>query len=106
MRRVLQYLKHTIDDKMIMGADRLIQLCTWVDAAYGVHPDLKIHTGSCVSFGYGMVHYKSSNQNINTKSSTKETLDSVIDYLPYSIWVCLFMGAQGYDIKQKHFVPG
>ena len=53
LRQVFQYLKHTIDDKIIMGAERLIQLCTWVDAAYGVHPDLKSHTGGCVSSGYG-----------------------------------------------------
>ena len=85
LRRVLQYLKHTIDDKMIMGADRLSQLCTWVDTAYGVHPDLKIHTGGCVSFGYGMVHCKSSKKNIKTKSSTEAKLVGVSDYLPYSI---------------------
>ena len=46
LRRVLKYLKHTIYDKRIMGADSLSQLCTWVDSAYGVHPDLKSHTGS------------------------------------------------------------
>ena len=101
LRRVLQYLKHTIDDKMIMGADRLSQLCTWVDAAYGVHPDLKIHTGGCVSFVYGIVHCKSSKKDIKTKSSTEAKLVGVSDYLPYNIWICLFVGAQGYDIKQN-----
>ena len=50
-RRVFKYRKHTIDDKMIMGAAIISQLCTWVDAAHGLHPDLKIHTGDCVSFG-------------------------------------------------------
>ena len=86
---------------MIIGADRLSQLCTWVDTPYGVHPDLKIHTGGCVSFGYRMVHYKSSKQNINTKCSTGAKLAGVSDYVPYSIWICLFMGAQGQDIKQN-----
>ena len=33
-RKVLQYIKHKIDDKRIMGADILIQLCTWIGAAY------------------------------------------------------------------------
>ena len=85
LRQVLQYLKHTIYDKMIMGADRLSHLCTWVDAAYGVNPALKSHTGGCVSFGCGMVHCKSSKKNINTKSLTGAKLVGVSDYLPYII---------------------
>ena len=50
--------KHTIDDKSIMGADILSQLCTWVNAAYGVCPDLKIQNGGCMFLGYVMVHCK------------------------------------------------
>ena len=66
-----KYLKHTIDDKTIMVADSLIQLCTWVYAAYGVHFDLKSHIGGCMHFGYGMVHCKSRKEKINKKSSTE-----------------------------------
>ena len=84
-----------------MGADSLSQLCTWVDAAYGVHPDLKIHTGGCISFVYGMVHCKSTKQKLNTKSSTEDKLVGVSDYLLYNIWIFLFVGAQGYDIKKN-----
>ena len=72
-----------------------------IQMLYGVNPALKIHTGGCVFFGYLMVHCKSSKQNINTKSSTKAKLVGVDHYLPYSIWICLFMGAQGYDIKKN-----
>ena len=84
-----------------MGKDKLRQLCKWVDAAYGVHPDLKSHTGGCMSFGYGIVHCKSSKKKLNTKSSTEAKVVGVSDYIPYNIWICLFMGAQGYDIKQN-----
>ena len=48
LRRVLQYLKHAIDDKSIMGKDGLRQICTWIDATYGLHHDLKIHTSGCM----------------------------------------------------------
>ena len=68
LRRVLQYLKQTIDDKTIVGADSLSQLFPWFHDAYGVHPDLKIHTGGCMSFGYGTVHCKSSKQTPKKKS--------------------------------------
>ena len=54
-----------------MGTDSLSHLCTWVHAEYGVHPDLKIHTGGCMSFGYRMVHCKSRKQKLNEKNSTK-----------------------------------
>ena len=95
----MKYLKQKIGDKMIMGAAILSQFCTWVDATHGVQPDLKIHTGDCVSFGYSTVHCKSSKQKLNTKSSTKAEVLGVSNYLPYNIWICLFMLAQGYDIK-------
>ena len=45
LKCVLQFLKQKIDDKRVMRIDTLSQLCTWVDAVYGVHPDIKIHNG-------------------------------------------------------------
>ena len=60
----------------------MCQLYTWVNAAYGVHPDLEIHTGGGVLFRYGMVHYKSSKQKMNTKSSTEAKVVIVSDSLP------------------------
>ena len=65
-----------------MGAYILSQLCTWVDATYGVHPDLKIHTGGSMPFGYRMVHCKSIKKKLNTKSSTRSEVVGVSDYLP------------------------
>ena len=55
----------------MMGEDSLSQLCTWVDDAYGVHPDLKIHTGSCVPFKYGMVYCNLRNHKMNKNNSTE-----------------------------------
>ena len=59
LKCVLQFLKQTIDHKRIMGAENLSQLCTWVDATYVLHPDMKIHFGGGMQFGYGSVHCKS-----------------------------------------------
>ena len=101
LRQVLKYLKHTIYDKMIMGAENIIQLCTWVNAAYVVHPDLKIHTGGCMSFGYGMIHFNQSNQKLNTKCSTEAEVVGVSDCLTYNIWIFLLIESQGCDIKQN-----
>ena len=38
---------------------------------------------------------------LNTKSSTDAEVVGVSDYLPQSIWICLSMEAQVYDIKQN-----
>ena len=42
-----------------MRKDNLSQFCTWVDAKYGLHPDMKSYTGGGMPFGYGLVHCKS-----------------------------------------------
>ena len=48
-----------------------------------------------------MVHCNSSDQKLNTKISSETEVVKVIDFLPYNILVCFFMGVQGYDIKQN-----
>ena len=96
LRRVLQWIKQTIHEKRIMGVDSLLDLYTWIDAAYAVHPNMRSHTGGCMSFGRGMVHCRSSKQKLNTKSSTEAELVGVSDYLPFNIWLTNFMEGQGY----------
>ena len=54
-----------------------------------------------MSFGYRMVHFKSSKQKLNIKLSAEAKVVGVSYYLPYNIWIFLFMGAQRYDIKQN-----
>ena len=84
-----------------MGADTLSQVCTWFDAAYRLHPNLKIHTDGCMSFGYSMIHCKSIKQTLSTQKSTEAEVVGLSDYLPYNIWFCLSTGAQGYDMEQN-----
>ena len=67
LKQGLKFLKQTINDKRVMGAENLIQLYTWVDATYGVHPNLKIHTSGGIAFLYKLVHCKYSKQKLNTK---------------------------------------
>ena len=101
LKRVLQFLNQTIDDTMVIGADSLTMLKTWVDALYGVHPDMKSHTGGVISLGRGVIMSKSSKQKLNTKSSTEAELVGASDYLPNTIWAKMFLGAQGYEISEN-----
>ena len=101
LKRVIQYLKQTIDDVRIIGCENLQNLYTWVDAAYGVWSNMRSQTGGCMSMGVGMVHCKSSKQKLNTKSSTESEIVGMSDYVPYNLWFRNFMMAQGYEIKKN-----
>jgi hypothetical protein len=89
---------------MIIGADCFLTvLKTWVDASYGVHPDMKSHPRGVVSLGRGVIMSKSSKQKLNTKSSTEAELVGASDYLPSTIWAKLFLEEQGYKIHESTF---
>jgi Reverse transcriptase (RNA-dependent DNA polymerase) len=103
LKRLLSYLRGTIDLTLRIGADSLNQFATWVDASFAVHPDMRSHTGGVISFGRGGLLCKSKKQNINTKSSTEAELIGASDYLPNTLYVKLFMEAQGYPIQQAIF---
>lgn len=101
LKRVLTFLKQHIDEPRYIGASDLESLFTWIDAAYGVHHDFRVHTGGCMSFGVGMVHCKASCQKINTKSSTETELVGFSEYVPYNIWIRNFLAHQGYKLKSN-----
>jgi len=95
-------LRGTLDDVLILGADDITRMKTWVDTSYAVHGDMKSHTGGTKSFGRGAVIIKSQKQKLNTKSSTEAELVGAADVLPVNI-VCLemFLEAQGHKINEK-----
>jgi Reverse transcriptase (RNA-dependent DNA polymerase) len=103
LRRLLSYLQGTIDLTLRIGADSLSQFSTWVDASFAVHNNMRSHTGGVISFGRGGLVCKSKRQTINTKSSTEAELVGASDYLPNTLYVKLFMEAQGYPINQALF---
>lgn len=103
LRRLLEYLYGSMHLKFTLGADSLNSFRTWVDASFAVHPDMRSHTGGVISFGNGGVLCKSSKQKLNTKSSTEAELVGASDYLPNTIWVKLFMEAQGHPITECLF---
>ena len=59
------------------------------------------HTGGAISMGYGIIHGKSSKQKINTKSSTESELVGMAEYIPYNLWLLMFLEAQGYGIADN-----
>lgn len=103
---MLSYLKGTVKDVRTIGATGLGCLTTWVDAAYAVHNNMRSHTGGVMSMGRGLVHGRSSKQKLNTKSSIEAELVGVSEYLPYNIWLVIFLKEQGYIISRNKLMQG
>eukprot|EP00957_Ditylum_brightwellii_P142951 10892309-Ditylum_brightwellii.AAC.1 len=48
--------------------------------------------------GYGLLTGKSAMEKLNVKSSTEAELVRLAEYLPYNIWLLMFLKEQGYGI--------
>jgi hypothetical protein len=73
----------------------------WVDSSFAVHPDMKSHTGGTLSLGKGSVYSTSTQQKLNTKSSTEAELVGVDDVMPLILWTRYFLDAQGYGVNEN-----
>lgn len=101
LRRVIAFIQCTIEDVRIIGASDLNKIFTWIDSAYAVNPDMRSQTGGAISMGIGLIHAKCSKQKLNVKSSTEAELVGTSEYIPYLLWLLLFMSSQGYEIKDN-----
>jgi hypothetical protein len=97
--RVLRYLNGTRSLGVTLAADPAdFRVHVHVDASYGVHEDMKSHTGMTVSLGRGPIFVRSSKQKIVTKSSTEAELVGCSDSVTQAIWTRDFLIAQGYTM--------
>ena len=51
LRRLVSFLKGTVNDKRIIGAISLENMHTWIDAVYGVYNDMRSQTGRSIALG-------------------------------------------------------
>ena len=68
LKRLLCYLKGTLNMLRIVRADSLNIIQSWADASYAIHTDMKGCTGGITSFGLGVTQAKCSKQKMNTTS--------------------------------------
>ena len=101
LRRVLQYLRGTMDLVLTLGADDMTKVKSWVDVSYGIHDDCKSHTGGAMSWGWGVLMTKCQKQKLNVKSSTEGEILGVSDFLPTMIWARMFLEEQGYRLQEN-----
>eukprot|EP00957_Ditylum_brightwellii_P048711 3695906-Ditylum_brightwellii.AAC.1 len=96
--RALGWLKRTKSDIRVIGAQSLTNVYAWIDAAYAVHDNMRSHVVGEISMGYGLLTGKSEMEKLNVKSSTEAELVGLAEYLPYNIWLLMFLKEQGYGI--------
>lgn len=101
LKRVLGWIKVTIDDKRYICAKSLAQIFTWIDASYAVHPDMRSQKGGAHSMGREILHGSARKQRLNVKSSTKAEVIGMSEYVTYAIWQRNFLETQGYKIKRS-----
>ena len=95
---MIRHLNGSPDLPLTLKADSTNIVKWWIDGAYAVHPDCQIQTGGTVSLGKGSIISTSTNQNINTHSSTETELVAADDLMPHVCWTNYFLDFQGYNI--------
>jgi len=68
---LMKYLRGTQRLALILSADGSGILKWWIDAAFGVHPNMRGHSGGGLSLGRGFPTVGSTKQKLNTRSSTR-----------------------------------
>ena len=58
----------------------------WIYAAYGVYPDMKIHSGGMVSIEKGSMQRKSMKQKLNARRSTRFKIVGVDNHMSDILW--------------------
>ena len=79
-----------------------LNILNWfIDSAHQVHEVCKGHTDGALTLGQGAVISKSSEQKMNTKSSSETELIGVDDLLPTVLWAKYFTETQGYNVEHN-----
>ena len=99
--RCLTYLRDNADLLYTQAMDGPCFIRWWVDASYGVHPDMKSHTGATMSMGRGCVYSMSRKQKLNTRSSREAELVGVNDAMLMILWTRRFLEGQGYTVTNN-----
>ena len=81
LSRFMKYIQGTIGLPLILSINKSGNTKWYDDAAFGVHKDMRSHTGCFMTVVTGATYVHSSKHKLNTKSSTDADLFGVYDVL-------------------------
>jgi hypothetical protein len=79
--RVLGYLKSTVDKVLYLRAAGAVQVQAYIDAAYALHSDSRLHTGVIIFVGQTIAFVSSKKQKCMSKSLMEAELIGLSDNL-------------------------
>ena len=97
--RLVRYLDATQDMPLTLSVDDSGHLHWYVDASFGVHHDMKSHTGGTLTMGKGSIYSTSAAQKIVARSSAEAELVGVHDVMPQMLWSLRFLKGQGFQVQ-------
>ena len=74
LSRYIGYAEGTADIPLRLGCHLPPRVTTFIDASFATHPDMKSHSGVCITLGTGTYYSKSTTQKLNTTSSCEAEL--------------------------------
>ena len=87
----MKYTQGTIGLPLILSIEKSGNMKQYVDAAFAVNKNMRIHTSGFMTMVTGGAYVKSIKQNMNTKSSTEAEFFGVDDVLTQVIWNQYFL---------------
>ena len=101
MKHLIKYVRGTKEMPLILGANGTGILKWYVDGSYGVHPNMRGHSGGSLTMGGGFPVIASKKQRLNNRSSTESEVVGVDDFMPGILWTRNFMKAQDYNVVEN-----
>ncbi|MGL6132319.1 MAG: Ty1/Copia family ribonuclease HI [Fusobacteriaceae bacterium] len=101
LEHLIEYFRGTADLPLTLRVDGTGVLSWFVDASFGVHANLRSHTGGGLTMGKGFPIVSSTKQKMNTRSSTESELVGVDDMMSYIIWTRYFLTGQDYKVRDN-----
>ena len=98
LERLVRYVRGTRGLGIVLEASVNLGVYGYIDASYGVHDDMKSHSGCVIGIGKGPLYAKSGVQKLNTKSSSEAELVALSDHANQVIWTRNFLLGQGYNV--------
>jgi hypothetical protein len=98
LNRLLGWINYSKDEVLrlqMLNSSMYQRVIASIDASYGVHEDMRGHSGYAITLGGGVVQCGSTKQKLNVKSSAECELVAVSDGLSSVIKVQNILEAQG-----------
>ena len=97
----IRYIRVIQGMVITLYAESMDTIRWWIGTTYGVHLDLKGHSGGIMLLRNGNVDSKSIMHRINFRSSTELEIIGVDDHMPSVLWTLRFLGGQSFKANKN-----